>query len=81
MLQLLILLQARLVWSFFTKSTQCLKPWQQYDMISPVKLSISEKFNKLHCSYTDTKPFILLKAFVPIFNILHVHITCTVHHV
>ena len=59
MLQLLILLQARLVWSFFTKSTQCLKPWQQYDMIVINKLSIPEKFNKLHCSYIDTKPFIL----------------------
>ena len=35
-------------------------------MINEVKLSTSEKFLKLHCTYTDTKPFILLKAFVPI---------------
>ena len=66
MLQLLILLQARLDWSFFTESTQSLKPWQQNDMISRVKLSLSKKINKLHCTYTDTKPFILPKAFVPI---------------
>ena len=64
MLQLLVLLQARLVWSFFTKSTKCLKLWRQYDMISKVKLS--EKFLKLQCTYTDTKPFILPKAFVPV---------------
>ena len=35
-------------------------------MISPVKLSTSEQFNKLLCTYTDTKPFILPKAIVPI---------------
>ena len=33
-------------------------------MISKVKLS--GKFLKLQCTYTDTKPFILPKAFVPV---------------
>jgi len=80
MLQLLILLQARLVWSFFTESTQCLKPWQQNDMISRVKLSISKKklTNSMVLMQTLNRLF-YEKHLFPFVYLLHVHITCTNH--
>jgi len=67
------LLQARLVWSFFTKSTQCLKLCGD-SMIWLVQLSY--QYQKNLANYTVLIQT-LNRLFFPFVYLLHVHIACT----
>ena len=68
------------MWSFFTKSTKCLKLCGA-SMIWLVQLcyQYQNKFTKLlQCTYTDTKPSVKTKwqkHLFPFVYLLHIHIT------